>query len=96
MSEASCAPCFLPLPCSVGDFLGRFLSGFGPWAHHAPAPLSILAYSVVRCAIAAAILFCHLVTPATWMLDEYLSQVMRHACARAQTLGCGREMGAAS
>ncbi|KAG2490316.1 hypothetical protein HYH03_011267 [Edaphochlamys debaryana] len=59
---------------SLGDFLGRFLSGYGPWAHGAPKPLSILAYSVLRCAVAAAVLFCHLVTPTRWLLQEYLSK----------------------
>ncbi|GIL90052.1 hypothetical protein Vretimale_18111 [Volvox reticuliferus] len=59
---------------SLGDFLGRFLSGYGPWAHGAPKPLSILAYAVLRCGVAAAVLFCHLVTPTPWLLDEYLSQ----------------------
>lgn len=59
---------------SVGDFLGRFLAGYGPWARGAPAPLSILAYSVLRVAVAGAVLFCHLVTPTRWTLREYLSQ----------------------
>ncbi|KXZ48068.1 hypothetical protein GPECTOR_30g163 [Gonium pectorale] len=57
---------------SLGDFLGRFLSGYGPWARGAPKPLSILGYAVLRCGVAAAILFCHLVTPTPWLLDEYL------------------------
>ncbi len=33
---------------AVGDFLGRLISGYGPWAYGAPQPLSILAYSVAR------------------------------------------------
>ncbi|KAG2422806.1 hypothetical protein HXX76_015753 [Chlamydomonas incerta] len=59
---------------SLGDFLGRFLSGYGPWSSGAPKPLSILVYAVLRCSVAAAILFCHLVTPTPWLLSEYLSQ----------------------
>lgn len=59
---------------SLGDFLGRFLSGYGPWSTGAPKPLSILVYAVFRCGVAAAVLFCHLVTPTPWLLSEYLSQ----------------------
>jgi equilibrative nucleoside transporter 1/2/3 len=58
---------------SLGDFVGRFLAGFGPWSRGAPKPLSILLYSLLRCGVAAAVLFCHLVTPTPWLLDEYLS-----------------------
>ncbi|PNH05370.1 Equilibrative nucleoside transporter 1 [Tetrabaena socialis] len=58
----------------LGDFLGRFLSGYGPWSHGAPKPLSIFVYALLRCGVAAAILFCHLVTPTPWLLDEYLRQ----------------------
>mmetsp|Transcript_26384 Transcript_26384/g.78336 ORF Transcript_26384/g.78336 Transcript_26384/m.78336 type:complete len:479 (-) Transcript_26384:1148-2584(-) len=57
---------------SLGDFLGRELAAFGPWAYGAPAPFSILAYSVSRAAIAAGVLFCHVVTPTAWMLPQVL------------------------
>lgn len=63
-----------PVRRSLGDFTGRFLSGYGPWARGPPKPLSILAYAIIRCGMAVAILFCHLVTPTLWLLDEYLSQ----------------------
>lgn len=56
---------------AVGDFLGRELAGYGPWSHGAPAPLSILAYSLSRAAIAGALLFCHLVTPTAWTLPDF-------------------------
>ncbi|MEW5311898.1 MAG: hypothetical protein WDW38_003575 [Sanguina aurantia] len=59
---------------SVGDFLGRLMSGYGPWARAAPKPLSILFYSVVRAGITAAVLFCHLVTPTSWTLPQLLGQ----------------------
>lgn len=33
---------------AVGDFLGRTMSGLGPWGRGAPKPLSILFYSLAR------------------------------------------------
>lgn len=59
---------------SVGDFLGRELAGYGPWSYGAPAPISILLYSLARAGIAAAVLFCHIVTPTAWTLPQLLDQ----------------------
>lgn len=90
-------PCRCPSPpycLSVGDFLGRLLAGYGPWSRRPPSPLVVLAYSVLRCAVAAAILFCHLVTPTTWQLDEYLSQVGGGRGAGRGTRGAGAARGA--
>mmetsp|Transcript_31022 Transcript_31022/g.68826 ORF Transcript_31022/g.68826 Transcript_31022/m.68826 type:complete len:479 (-) Transcript_31022:805-2241(-) len=58
---------------AIGDFFGRVLSGYGPWSTGAPKPISILIYSVLRGAVAVAIMFCHVVTPTAWTLPEYLS-----------------------
>lgn len=33
---------------AVGDYLGRVMSGSGPWSRGAPKPLSILVYSILR------------------------------------------------
>lgn len=62
---------FLFVLFSVGDFFGRLLSGYGPWSYGAPQPLHILAYSILRTAIAAGVLFCHVVTPNSWKLPDY-------------------------
>ena len=62
---------FLFVLFSIGDFLGRLLSGYGPWSHGAPQPLQILAYSIARTVIAGALLFCHIVTPTAWLLPQY-------------------------
>ncbi|GAX77749.1 hypothetical protein CEUSTIGMA_g5192.t1 [Chlamydomonas eustigma] len=59
---------------SLGDFLGRLLSGYGPWSHGAPAPLSIFAYSLFRGAIGGGLLFCHIITPTAWKLPQYLDE----------------------
>jgi equilibrative nucleoside transporter 1/2/3 len=48
----SCPCVLLLLPAvvfAVGDYLGRVLSGYGPWGRGAPKPLSILTYSLLRC-----------------------------------------------
>uniref|UniRef100_A0A7S0WNE4 Equilibrative nucleoside transporter n=1 Tax=Chlamydomonas leiostraca TaxID=1034604 RepID=A0A7S0WNE4_9CHLO len=58
---------------AIGDFLGRTMSGMGPWGKGAPKPLSILTYSILRATIAGGILFCNVVTPATWQLPQYLN-----------------------
>lgn len=56
---------------NVGDFLGRSLAGYGPWARGAPVPFSILAYSLLRGALAAGFMFCHLVMPTSWKLPQF-------------------------
>ncbi|KAL6749212.1 nucleoside transporter-domain-containing protein [Haematococcus lacustris] len=58
---------------SLGDYFGRVLSGYGPWGRGAPKPLSVLAYSLLRGLFAAAILFCHVVTPSYWRLPTYFT-----------------------
>eukprot|EP00798_Chlamydomonas_sp_ICE-L_P016322 gene16322-22512_t len=59
---------------SVGDYLGRLLSGYGPWGRGMPKPLTLLFYAFCRIAIAFGILFCHIVTPTHWLLPEFLSK----------------------
>jgi equilibrative nucleoside transporter 1/2/3 len=57
---------------SLGDFSGRLLAGCGPWGRAAPQPLALLAYSLLRTALAAGFLLCHVVTPTRWTLPELL------------------------
>ena len=33
---------------NVGDFIGRLVSGYGPWSYGAPPPLTILTYALLR------------------------------------------------
>lgn len=52
----------------VGDVLGRIASSLGPWGRRPPAALSLFCYAVLRFGIAAAIMYCHVITPAEWIL----------------------------
>eukprot|EP00878_Enallax_costatus_P018220 GHUV01019173.1.p1 GENE.GHUV01019173.1~~GHUV01019173.1.p1 ORF type:complete len:374 (+),score=44.08 GHUV01019173.1:356-1477(+) len=52
----------------VGDVLGRIASSWGPWGRRPPASLSLFTYASLRLGIAAAIMYCHVITPAAWTL----------------------------
>ena len=70
----------------MGDFTGRFMAGYGPWSRGAPKPLSVLAYAVLRIAVAGAIVFCHVVTPTVSVhVSMCRGMVPVASCARAAT-----------
>ena len=55
---------------NLGDLLGRLLSGVGAYAHKSPPAGVLMAYALCRSMLAAALLFCHVVTPHAWRLPE--------------------------
>lgn len=55
---------------NLGDLLGRLLSGVGAYAHKSPPAGILIGYSLCRAVLAAALLFCHVVTPHAWRLPE--------------------------
>jgi equilibrative nucleoside transporter 1/2/3 len=57
---------------SLGDLSGRVLSSLGPWGRTPPPAWAVALYAVARVAIAAATLFCRVVTPSPWRLPTLL------------------------
>ena len=55
---------------NLGDLLGRLLSGVGAYAHKSPSAGVLMGYALCRSMLAAAFLFCHVVTPHAWRLPE--------------------------
>lgn len=51
-----------------GDLLGRMAAGCGRWAVKAPRMSVLGTYTAARALVAAAMLVCHVVTPAPWRL----------------------------
>ena len=55
---------------NVGDLLGRLLSGVGAYVHKSPPASLLMGYALSRIALAAALVFCHVVTPHAWRAPE--------------------------
>ncbi|CAK0783744.1 hypothetical protein CVIRNUC_006943 [Coccomyxa viridis] len=55
---------------NLGDLLGRLLSGIGPYVHKSPRPSMLMGYALSRIVLAAALIFCHVVTPHAWRAPE--------------------------
>ena len=55
---------------NLGDLLGRLLSGIGPYVRTSPRPSVLVGYALSRVALAAALIFCHVVTPHAWRAPE--------------------------
>jgi len=62
---------------NLGDLLGRYGAGLGPWAANAPRASLLLAYAGARALLAAALLLCNVVTPHAWRLPLLLRYVCR-------------------
>ena len=55
---------------NLGDLVGRLLSGIGPYVNKSPPATMLVGYSLSRIVLAAALVFCHVVTPHTWRAPE--------------------------
>ena len=55
---------------NMGDLLGRLLSGIGAYVHKSPPPGLLMGYALSRIVLAAALVFCHVVTPHAWRAPE--------------------------
>jgi len=62
-----------------GDLLGRMAAGCGRWAAQAPRLRVLGAYCAARVAVAAALLFCRVVTPRPWRLPAVFGCAARPA-----------------
>ena len=65
---------------NAGDVLGRALAGFGSWAARSPPVPTLLAYGAARILLAAAFLWCHVVTASPWALPT-IFRCPYHTCA---------------
>ncbi|CAL5222718.1 g5121 [Coccomyxa viridis] len=55
---------------NMGDLLGRLLSGIGAYVHKSPPTSLLMGYALSRIVLAAALVFCHVVTPHAWRAPE--------------------------
>jgi len=55
---------------NLGDLVGRLLSGIGAYVNKSPPASMLMGYALSRIVLAAALVFCHVVTPHTWRAPE--------------------------